>query len=137
MPRLLLWNGITANAPADWQCPAQNGVAAGLKTEYGQMTHVSAVPSTSIDYDLNFGSCQIFIGTSPLNNLYNLYYIEYFDELYNSNTRILTAKINLSAADINTFRFYDIIILKNRQFKVNKINYKPNSLSTVEFILIP
>ena len=136
MPRLLLWNGITANAPADWQCPAQNGVAAGLKTEYGQMTHVSAVPSTSIDYDVNFGSCQIFIGTSPLNNLYNLYYSEYFDELYNPNTRILTAKLSLTAADINTFRFYDIIILKNRQFKVNKINYKPNSLSTVEFILI-
>ena len=46
-------------------------------------------------------------------------------------------KVNLNAADINTFKFYDVVFIKNREFRVNKIDYKPNDLSTVEFILIP
>jgi hypothetical protein len=49
----------------------------------------------------------------------------------------MTLKVNLLAGDINTFKFYDTILIKNRKFRVNKIDYKPNDLSTVEFILIP
>ena len=47
-----------------------------------------------------------------------------------------TIKIDLDADDINTFQFYDIITIKNRQYRVNKIDYKPNSLSSVELILL-
>ena len=49
----------------------------------------------------------------------------------------MTLKVNLKAGDINTFKFYDTVFIKNRKFRVNKINYKPNDLATVEFILIP
>ena len=49
----------------------------------------------------------------------------------------MTIKVNLSPSDINTFNFYDTVFIKNRQFRVNKIDYKPTDLSTVEFILIP
>ena len=49
----------------------------------------------------------------------------------------MTIKVNLSPADINTFRFNDRVFIKNRVFRVNKIDYKPNDLATVEFILIP
>ena len=31
----------------------------------------------------------------------------------------------------------DRVMIKNRVFRVNKIDYKPNDLATVEFILIP
>jgi len=132
-PRLLLWNGIATDT---WECPAQNGVAGGTKTEFGQMSHVSAVPSTATDFDMNFGACATFLGSPPVNNIYSIYYEEYFDELYDPNTRILTAKINLSPSDINVFRWYDKIFIRNRLFRVNKIDYIPNSLSKVEFILI-
>jgi|TARA_R110002020_G_scaffold30039_5_gene94633 hypothetical protein len=134
MPRLLLWNGIATDT---WECPLQNGVAGGTKTEFGQMSHVSAVPSTATDFDMNFGACATFLGSPPVNNIYSIYYEEYFDELYNPNTRTLTAKINLSPADINVFRWYDKIFIRNRLFRVNKIDYIPNSLAKVEFILIP
>ena len=70
-------------------------------------------------------------------NLFNLYWLPYYAELYNANTRIMTLKVNLSAADINTFKFNDKVMIKNRIFRVNKIDYKPNALATVEFILIP
>ena len=77
------------------------------------------------------------MGIVPIDNLYNTYWSPYFDELYNPDTRIMTIKVNLSPADINTFRFYDKVLIKNREFRVNKIDYKPNHLSSVEFILIP
>ena len=46
-------------------------------------------------------------------------------------------KVNLTASDISTFKFNLQVMIKNRIFRVNKIDYKPNDLSTVEFILIP
>ena len=61
----------------------------------------------------------------------------YFSELYDKNTRIMTIKVNLNASDINTFKFSDKVMIKNRVFRVNRIDYNPNELSTVEFILIP
>jgi hypothetical protein len=48
----------------------------------------------------------------------------------------MTIKVNLNAGDINTFKFNDKIFIKNRTFRVNKIDYKPNDLAKVEFILI-
>ena len=77
------------------------------------------------------------IGESPNGNLFNTYWQPYFGELYNSDTRIMSVKVNLNAGDINTFNMYDRIFIKNREFRVNKIDYKPGDLSTVEFILIP
>ena len=45
--------------------------------------------------------------------------------------------INLSASDINTFSFFDLVYIKQRVFRVNRIDYKPKDLSTVELIMIP
>ncbi len=69
-------------------------------------------------------------------NLFNLYWLPYYSELYNPDTRIMTIKVNLSPSDINTFNFYDTVMIKNRTYRVNKIDYKPNDLATVEFILL-
>jgi hypothetical protein len=63
--------------------------------------------------------------------------LPYFNELYNPDARTMTLKVNLTPGDINTFNFYDTVFIKNRLFRVNKIDYKPNELATVEFILIP
>ena len=48
----------------------------------------------------------------------------------------MTLKVNLNASDIATFNMYDSVFIKNREYRVNKIDYKPNDLSTVEFILV-
>jgi len=66
-----------------------------------------------------------------------LYWLPYYNELYNPDTRIMDLKVNLNPSDINTFKMYDTVFIKNRTFRVNKIDYKPNDLATVEFILIP
>ena len=72
----------------------------------------------------------------PAANLFNLYYAPYYNELYDSNTRVMKLKVNLTPADINSFNFYDTVMIQNQVYRVNMIEYKPNDLSTVEFILI-
>ena len=107
--------------------------------EFLQFGHLNEIPITNSTKYLNFGSCQFIFSNSPapIDNLYQTYYSPYYDELYNEDTRIMTMKVNLTPADIQNFRFYDTVIIKNREYRVNKIEYKPNTLAKVEFILIP
>ena len=141
-PRIMYNNGIKSTG-ASYYIPAQNGVTSTNETNFLQFSHLTeiptsnATPSTTIDF--HFGICQLMtgVGTPTPNNLFNLYWLPYYSELYNPNTRTMTIKVNLSPADINTFRFNDKVFIKNRVFRVNKIDYKPNDLATVEFILIP
>tara|TARA_Y100001937_G_scaffold61778_1_gene84643 strand:- start:661 stop:3543 length:2883 start_codon:yes stop_codon:yes gene_type:complete len=145
LPRILYNNGRIDNylgASIDYVVPGQNGVDGGTKTEYLQFSHFNpTLPANNTSYDYNFGICPLFPGvtgsTLPVNNLYNIYHAPYYDDLYNKNTRIMKAKVNLNASDINTFDFRDKVMIKNKIYRVNTINYKPNTLSIVEFILLP
>jgi len=105
------------------------------------LSDVPTIPATSTvagTRDFHFGQCQLLsAGSSVPDNLFNLYWLPYYSELYNPATRIMTIKVNLSPSDISKFKFNDTVFIKNRTFRVNKIDYKPNDLATVEFILIP
>ena len=144
-PRILYNNGIKDSA-ITYYIPAQSGLNSENQENYLQFSHLTHIPtvvtdpSTSTDTDdFHFGECQLVngLGNSTPRNLYNLYWSPYYNELYNPDTRIMTIKVNLNAADINRFKFNDTVMIKNREFRVNKIDYKPNDLATVEFILIP
>ena len=124
--------------------PSQNGVTSSNADAYLRFSHLSELP---IDFanndtrDINFGECQLVVDTSiadaVTDNLYNMYWSRYLRELHHPDTREMTLKVNLNAADIEMFQFTNQIYIKNRAFRVNKIDYKPGDLSTVEFILIP
>jgi len=136
-PRIMYNNGVK-HTGASYYIPAQNGVTSDNEYFFLQFSHLTDVPTVVGSKDFNFGECQILGSITPTtNNLFNLYWLPYYSELYNPNTRIMTIKVNLTPADINTFKFNDTVFLKNRTFRVNKIDYKPNDLATVEFILIP
>ena len=130
---------FTLSGSVTYKIPTQNGVSGENAEDYLRFSHTTALPSTLSDSDLNFGAIQLIgtVGVSPVDNLYGTYWSPYYNELYNANTRYMTLKVNLNAADINQFNFYDQVMIKNRTYRVNKIEYKPNDLSTVEFILIP
>ncbi len=139
-PRIMFNNGKkTLDASVTYYIPAQNGLSSENQPEFLQFSHLSTIPTASGTEDYHFGECQLInpIGNAVPDNLFNLYWLPYYAELYNANTRIMTLKVNLNAADINTFKFNDKVMIKNRIFRVNKIDYKPNALATVEFILIP
>ena len=137
-PRILHINDVVSNIT--FYVPAQNGGTSENITQFLQASHLSSIPIVAgTTTDLNYGECQYINPLNPtvVDNLYNTYWSPYYNELYNADTRIMTIKVNLNAADINTFKFSDKVMLKNRVFRVNKIDYKPNDLATVEFILIP
>ena len=139
-PRIMYNNGVVTMASATYSVPAQNGVAGdAFEDEFLQFSHLTDIPTSTDTLDFHFGECQLMpgVGAATPNNLFNLYWLPYYSELYNPNTRIMTIKVNLNPADINRFKFNDTVYIKNRVFRVNKIDYKPNDLATVEFILIP
>ena len=138
-PRIMYNNGVKTLASTTYSVPTQNGVAGdAFEDEFLQFSHLTEIPTESGTLDYNFGICQLIdgVGAETPKNLFSLYWLPYYSQLYNPNTRVMTIKVNLNAADINTFKFNDNVFLKNRTFRVNKIDYKPNDLSTVEFILI-
>lgn len=137
-PRIMYNNGIK-DTSITYYIPAQNGVGDEDEDEYLQFSHIKdggLVISAYADY--HFGECQLLTNqASTTNNLFNLYWLSYYSELYNPNTRTMTLKVSLNPSDINTFKFNDKVFIKNRNYRVNKIDYKPNDLATVEFILLP
>ena len=141
-PRILYKTSASPFTMTDgtsYSIPAQNGVfGTGAETKYLKFSHTTDLPPLSTSLDLNF-SPHLLIGISgnTLNSLYQQYWSNYFDELYNFDTKTMTVKVNLNAADITQFDFRNKVMIQNRAFRVNKIDYKPNDLSTVEFILIP
>ena len=140
LPRIFHNNGIkpVGGATQTYFVPAQNLVSFENKGEFLQFSHLSSIPTFVSSLDFVFESGQLLVsGPSPAHNLYNLWWAPYFNQLYNSDTRIMTLKVNLTPSDVANFKFYDKVMIKNRSFGVNKIEYKPNELATVEFILLP
>ena len=144
-PRIFYNNGIKSTG-ASYYIPAQNGLGSENQPDFLQFSHLSDIPTVvttppaaTDTRDFVFESTQLIqgLGDSPTDNLYSMYWQPYFNELYNPDTRTITLKVNLSPSDVASFKFYDTVFVKNRVFRVNKINYKPNDLATVEFILIP
>jgi len=142
-PRIMFDNGEKTLTSCTYFIPDQNGVIGdAFENQFLQFSHLTSLPPGAIATnrrDFHFGECQLIlpVGSPTNNNLFNLYWLPYYSELYNPDTRIMTIKVNLSPSDINTFKFNDTVFIKNRTFRVNKIDYKPNDLATVEFILIP
>jgi len=145
-PRIFYTNGVKTLTSCTYSVPTQNGVVGdSFEDEFLQFSHLSDIPtippptSGTPTRDFVFTSEQLLspIGGSPVDNLFNVYWLPYFNELYNPDTRTMTLKVDLNPSDINSFMFYDKVQIKNRTFRVNKIEYKPNTLATVEFILIP
>ena len=78
----------------DYFIPEQNGLASANLNTYLQFSHLTSLPPGAIGTnrrDFHFGECQLIGAGSPTNNnLFNLYWLPYYSELYNPDTRIMT-----------------------------------------------
>ena len=137
-PRILYNIGRVTMSNNTYYIPPQNGQSSENQSSFGQFSHLTETPTTASTKDYNFRTGQLIgsIGNTPIDNLYNTYWSPYYDELYNPDTRQVNIKIYLTPADIANFEFYFKIRIKNKEYKVNKIEYKPYELSSVELILI-
>jgi hypothetical protein len=139
-PRIL-YNHTGASPIAissSYYIPVQNGESSENSQLLFTFSHLTDIPTVANTDDFNFGECQYIqpIGNTVTSNLFNTYWLPYYNQLYNPDTKTMTIKVNLQAADIATFKFSDYVMIKNRSYRVNRIDYKPTDLSTVEFILI-
>mgnify|MGYP003119087912 CR=1 FL=1 len=137
-PRILFDNG-SKSLSQSYFIPAQAGEASENQSNFLQFSHFTSIPATTVAKDYNFDSQQVVapVAFGVVDNLFNVYWQPYYDELYNADTKIVNIKIYLTPADIANFEFYYKIRIKNREYRVNKIDYKPYELSNVELILIP
>ena len=137
-PRILYNNGRVTMASNTYYIPPQNGLNSENQASFGQFSHLSEIPTTATTKDYNFKTGQLIgsIGNTPVDNLFNTYWQPYFDELYNPDTKEVKLKVYLSPSEISNFNFYDKCRIKNQLYRVNKIDYKPYEMSTVELILI-
>ena len=147
-PRILyqLTDEADTMGTTSYYIPAQNGGSAEQSFKRFTFAHLTTIPTVvstppvpADTSDFNFGECQLIqpIGQAVPNNLFNTYWFPYYNQLYNPDTKMMEIKVNLQPGDIASFKFSDHVMIKNRSYRVNRIDYKPKDLSTVEFILIP
>jgi hypothetical protein len=72
-------------------------------------------------YALNFSDEFGVVDTeqAPPKGLYDTYYNNYVDNLYNIRTRKVTVKAMLNTLIVNSIQLYDRIILKNKRYTIN------------------
>ena len=91
-------------------------------------------------YDINFGQTKGLYYPQKYvtnNNLFNIYWENFINELSDRDSRIITAEFYLTPFDIADFRFNDNIYIRDQYYKVNKINnYDPTKEALVKVELI-
>ena len=101
--------------------------------------HYSSVNASVADYDLNFNPETPLhsITTNPFRNLFNEYWREYLNGLYNPETRILEAYFALDLTDILTFQYNDRVFIKDSYWRILEISdYKVGLYESTKVKLI-
>jgi len=104
-------------------------------------SNYNAISPTVSNNDLNFGyeRAFIFLNSHPVNTQYYRYWMGFVNELYSSDSRLLTAYVKLNRADIQDFEFSDRIYIKDTYYRILKIsNYDATTggVVKVDFIKI-
>jgi len=100
-----------------------DGVGAEIRS-VGVLNHYDSFNPTVDGNDLNFApeAPMHSITGNPYNNLFNLYWREYLNEIYSQDARVMEAMFDLSTQDILTFKFNDKIFIKDAYWRILEIN---------------
>ena len=87
-------------------------------------SNYNAISPTVSNNDLNFGyeRAFIFLNSHPVNTQYYRYWMGFVNELYSADSRLLTAYVKLTRADIQDFEFSDRIYIKDTYYRILKIS---------------
>jgi len=136
--RLLYYSGVKTTTNA-W---TYTGFISGTTTEltYPYAGHVDEPLAPTLD--LSFGVPQeVYYVTSLYtnNNCYNRFWRKYIEEISDSDSKLVTAYLNLTTFDISILDFRDEFYIDKYKLRLNKIfdyNFVANQLTKCEFIKI-
>ena len=110
-----------------------------LDTAVNIFNHYSSVNASVGDFDLNFNpeTPQHTIITNPYRNLFNEYWRDYLNGLYNPDARILEAYFALDLTDILTFSYANRYFIKDSYWRILEISdYKVGNAESTKVRLI-
>lgn len=128
--RSLYWGGLISCTPYTFDV---NGTQT-TRTTYPYVGFVNSPSSPTLD--LSFDNPFKLYWALPAqtftnNNLYNIYWKQFIDEITDKNSKILTAKFRLNPQDIKGFSFRNVIFIIDAYYIVNKImDYNPLEVGT-------
>jgi len=138
LPRILFDNGEQTGLMTYDTDNTASGTWMTNQNKYGLFTPFENFPTTGTGMVATFGYSYSYFGgfISPAENLYTEFWDAYIQELYHKDTRVLKASFMLSGRDIHHFEFKDLVRIKNKLYRVNKIEYKSGELSKCELITV-
>tara|TARA_R110000787_G_scaffold1612_2_gene6918 strand:+ start:1566 stop:4820 length:3255 start_codon:yes stop_codon:yes gene_type:complete len=141
-PRILYDNGVKeASTTFSSPTPSQND---GLTGFADQSEYLLFTPFSDIDLgsgvpveakSLNWSAkCDEMISSEGVDGLFTEYWDGYYGDLFDADTRMYSVQCLLNHNDISNFKFNNIIVIENSEFRVNNINYNAGGMSKVELI---
>lgn len=110
-------------------------------TEYGYAGHLDDPDAPTSD--INFGALKelyfALVSGNLSNNLFNVYYSPYLAEITDKDSRLLTAKFQLSDNDIYNLDFSKFIYIDGGLYRISKVvDYVPggNELTKVQLLRV-
>ena len=105
-----LYDDVTTNAP--------------IETPVYLLNHLSASFPDLSDSDLNFApEDPLYIGPVQVyNNLFNTYFRNALNEIYDRSARVMVAYFTLDIADITSFTFADKLFIKDSYWRILEIS---------------
>lgn len=134
--RSIYWAGLINTTPFYFDV---NGVTT-VRTTYPYVGFVNnpAAPTLDLSFDNPYKLYWALPAqTFTNNNLYNLYWKNFIDEVTDMNSKILTAKFRLNPQDIESWTFRHVVFVIDAYYIVNKImDYNPLEVSTCTIELL-
>ena len=122
---MTLWNGITNTPDTGYVVPV--------------LGHYELLFPLFTSLDLNWApEVPLYIqGINPLNNLFNVYWRDYLNQLYSPNARIMEAYFAMNLTDVLSFSFADRIWVKDAWWRILEVNdYKVGNAESTRVTLL-
>lgn len=137
-PRILYYGGMK-NTTTAWELFDTGGFSV-TNSQYPFASHIDdpVLPTLDILFD---APKQVYFYINPDNytdnNLYNIYYSKFIEEITDKNSKLVTVYMYLTAYDIQKFDFKNSFYLLNHAFKVNRIiDFNPNTPDVTKVELV-
>ena len=127
--RLLFYNGLQTTGGVMWYTTEDPNNLGQL--EYPMVSYYEYWPTLAGGLNLNWqretGYIRYFDDTDKLRgrSVYEVYWGEYIDSLYDPFARRVTVNVKLSNLDLQTFSFDDVVFIKDTYYYVEKIYDAP------------